>query len=266
MAYTPAQIFNALTAQGIPANDAATLTQISGAESGFGAKTVSAVNHNGSIDYGVFQINNAAWPQFGGQAVAGQSLDQQAAAAAQIYNSQGLTAWSTYTSGKYQAFPSGASPSATLASGPTDASSGLNAGSTSVAGGSLGASLTAAATDAATTAANAALIAAGLPPIAGAVTGGGDTVNVGLSPQGASTIGGWISGIEKATGDAFNSAIDHALATAGINLSALQNWFVRAGVILLGIVVIGLGLVGLMWDHGGKEVAGKVGSAVALAA
>ena len=265
MAYAPSQIYAALVAQGIPAQDAATLTQISGAESGFGAKTVSNVNANGSIDYGVFQVNNAAWPQFGGPAIASAPLDQQAAAAAQIYKAQGLTAWSTFTSGKYQAFPSGASAGGqVIAAGPSDSSSGLNAGSSAS---GLSSALGSAATDAATTAANAALISMGLPPIAGAVTGGGgDTVNVGLSPQGQSTIGGWISNIEKSTGDAFNSAVDHALAATGINLSALQNWFVRAGVILLGLVIIVVGLVGLLWDHGGKEIAGKVGGAVAMAA
>ncbi len=218
MAYSPNQIFAALTAQGIPAADAATLTQISGAESGFGAKTVSSVNSNGSIDYGVFQINNAAHPALGGSALATAPLDQQAAAAAQVYNAQGLGAWSTYTSGAYQNFAGPTGSAATIAAGPTDASSGLNAGSSaSGSGGGLDVG------SAAGTAGVAALDAAGM------------------------MVG--IPGLGDFLGGLFGFGGSSSSASGG------SSWYVRAGVILLGIVIIVVGLVGLMWDHGGQQVA-----------
>jgi hypothetical protein len=103
-AYAPSQITSALINAGVPPTVAPTLTAISGAESRFGASPVSGVNKNGTRDYGVFQVNEKAWPQFGGPAVAKQPLDQQAAIAAHIYNHQGLGAWATYNSGAYKKF------------------------------------------------------------------------------------------------------------------------------------------------------------------
>lgn len=94
---------------GLSSSDAGTLTQISGAESRYGANVVSGVNTNGSQDYGVFQINNSAWPQFGGATVANQDLATQAQEAAHIWNTQGAGAWSTYNSGVYQSYDNGAS-------------------------------------------------------------------------------------------------------------------------------------------------------------
>ena len=220
MAYSPNQIFAALTAQGIPAADAATLTQISGAESGFGAKTVSSVNSNGSIDYGVFQINNAAHPALGGSALATAPLDQQAAAAAQVYRTQGLGAWSTYNSGTYQDFAGPTGSPATIAAGPTDTSSGLVAGSTASGSGG-GFDVGSAAGSAGVLALDAAGTAIGLP-----------------------FLGNLLGGLFGFGGSSSDSS-----ASAG------SSWYVRLGVILLGIVIIVVGLVGLMWEHGGQQVA-----------
>jgi hypothetical protein len=105
--YTPAQIQAALIQAGIPANAATTLTAIAGAESNYGANPVSGLNTNGTRDYGVFQVNSGAWPQLNPASLPGASLATQAAAAAQVYQKQGLTAWSTYNSGKYQQFMPG---------------------------------------------------------------------------------------------------------------------------------------------------------------
>lgn len=103
-AYSPAQIHSALINAGASPNDATTLTAVSGAESRFGASPVSPPNKNGSRDHGVFQVNDKAWPQFGGAAVSKLPLDQQAAIAVYIKNHQGMSAWSTYNSGAYKKY------------------------------------------------------------------------------------------------------------------------------------------------------------------
>ena len=117
-AYAPSEIYTALVKAGVPPSVAPTLTAVSGAESGFGKNTVSGVNKDGSRDYGVFQVNNKAWPQFGGADVAKLPLDQQAKLAAEIYRKQGLSAWSTYNNGAYKAHLNGASPATSGAPPP----------------------------------------------------------------------------------------------------------------------------------------------------
>jgi hypothetical protein len=101
-------IKTALINAGATPEQATTLTAISGAESGFGKSPVSKPNTNGSRDYGVFQVNDHAWPQFGGAKVASLPLDQQAAIAVHIWNTQGPQAWTTYKDGAYKKYLSGA--------------------------------------------------------------------------------------------------------------------------------------------------------------
>lgn len=71
-------------------------TAISIAENGSGNPAVmSGRNSNGTYDLGLFQINSAHWPQFGGQ----QALTdpwRNAQAAFSIFGRQGWCAWSTY--------------------------------------------------------------------------------------------------------------------------------------------------------------------------
>jgi hypothetical protein len=121
--YAPSfNIKSALVNAGMTPGDATTLTAVSGAESNFGKSPVSPPNKNGSRDYGVFQVNEKAWPQFGGSKVATLPLDQQAAIAAHIWNTQGPKAWSTYTSGAYKKFLNGAdAATATAPSSPAAA-------------------------------------------------------------------------------------------------------------------------------------------------
>ena len=70
-AYAPSfSVKQALVNAGATPTEASNLTGISGAESNFGKSPVSPQNKNGSRDYGYFQINDKAWPQFGGAAVA----------------------------------------------------------------------------------------------------------------------------------------------------------------------------------------------------
>ena len=102
--YAPSySVKQALINAGATPTEATTLTAISGAESNFGKSPVSPPNHNGSRDYGYFQINNAAHPQMGGAAVASLPLSEQAKLALQIARSpEGFGAWTTYKNGAYK--------------------------------------------------------------------------------------------------------------------------------------------------------------------
>jgi len=76
--------------------DAILATAISIAENGSGnPAALSGVNHNGSRDLGIMQINSAWWPMFGGQAAL---IDpwRNMQAAYYIYTRQHWCAWSTY--------------------------------------------------------------------------------------------------------------------------------------------------------------------------
>ena len=104
-AYAPSfSVKQALVNAGATPTEASNLTGISGAESNFGKSPVSPQNKDGSRDYGYFQINNHAWPQFGGAAVASKPLSDQAAAALHIYRTQGPGAWTTYKTGAYKSY------------------------------------------------------------------------------------------------------------------------------------------------------------------
>ena len=105
--YAPSDIYQALVSAGIPSTDAATLTQVAGAESNYGANPVGTTNANGTTDYGIFQINSGAWPQLNPSSLVSAPLSTQAADAATVYNQQGLGAWATYNSGAYQGYASG---------------------------------------------------------------------------------------------------------------------------------------------------------------
>jgi Lysozyme like domain len=133
--YAPSfSVKQALVNAGATPQEATTLTAVSGAESGFGKSPVSPQNKDGSRDYGYFQINNHAWPQFGGAAVASKPLSDQAAAALHIYRTQGPGAWTTYKTGAYKSYlgkdatgPGAAAPPGTTLNTPPPAASIANA-------------------------------------------------------------------------------------------------------------------------------------------
>jgi hypothetical protein len=81
---------------GFQGSDAVTATAISIAENPAGDPAVmSGQNRNGTYDLGLWQINSAWWPQFGGQ----QALTDgviNARAAYQVFLQQGFNAWCTY--------------------------------------------------------------------------------------------------------------------------------------------------------------------------
>lgn len=129
--FSPAQIHSALISAGASPAVATTLTAVSGAESNFGKSPLSPPNHDGSRDHGVFQVNDRAWPQYPN--VASRPLQDQAAIALHIYNTQGPGAWSTYNNGAYKKFlgqvgsntaPAGAPGAPSAPSAPADASVG----------------------------------------------------------------------------------------------------------------------------------------------
>lgn len=144
---------------------------------------------------------------------------------------------------------------AVMADGPPDASSGLNAGFNH----SLN-SFLAGSEDLAMLGAKLALDAAvpGASVVVDAVTGGGgDQVDVGLKPEATSTIGGWIAGIEGAVGTAFGNAMAGTFKSLKIGFDSLTNWFVRGGLIVLGLIIIFAALAAIMSQTSAGKVAVK---------
>lgn len=99
---------------------AAVMAAIALAESG---GNPGATNHNsdGSTDRGLWQINSV----HGSQSTYDITGNAQAAVA--IKKSQGLSAWTTYTSGAYRQFMSSAAPDPNLPGGSTSVGGGTNA-------------------------------------------------------------------------------------------------------------------------------------------
>lgn len=100
---------NALRAAGFDESLIPTMVAIAGAESGYRNDAVNDKNRNGSIDRGFMQINsihagNSWYPTDFNDPV------QVAKAAKAIYDQQGLSAWSVYTSGAYKSFLAAAPP------------------------------------------------------------------------------------------------------------------------------------------------------------
>lgn len=155
--------------------------------------------------------------------------------------------------------PPALSQATVAALGPPDRSSGLSAGSNAGLSDYLNSAMGTAeniAGDVALLALDAAFPGAGQAAQALGLGGGsGDKVEVGLQPQATSTIGGWIADIEGAVGDAFGKAMGSALTGVGTWFGALQNWFVRGGLILLGLIIVFAALTALMAQTGpGKAV------------
>lgn len=92
-----ATIIIALTTYGVPGKDLPTFLCIVEKESNFNSKAVNKIhNRNGTVDYGLFQINSVHLPSL---KMSGTDLldpMKNIKAAVYVYNKQGLTAWSTY--------------------------------------------------------------------------------------------------------------------------------------------------------------------------
>jgi Cell Wall Hydrolase len=92
----------------------------------------------------------------------------------------------------------------------------------------------------------------------------GTPIQTSLQPEETSFITSTVNQIESAFGGAFKSALTAAETSAATWLGSVQNWFTRAGLIVLGIVLIAIALVVIMWDHGGKETVAQVGKVAAV--
>ena len=92
----------------------------------------------------------------------------------------------------------------------------------------------------------------------------GAPIQTALQPEESSFITSTVNQIEGAFGGAFTKALTAAETAAGTWLGSVQNWFIRAGVIFLGIVLIALALIVIMWDHGGKETVVNISKAAAV--
>lgn len=138
--------------------------------------------------------------------------------------------------------PSYGGAGTTLANGPADTSSGANPNTTDP----LGTSVT---------------MSPNQPSATGAAQG--TPIQTGLQPEEVSQIGTWITGIENSFGAGTKAVISAAETGAATWLGSVQNWFSRAGLILLGVILIAIALIVVMWDHGGKETIVNMGKAAA---
>jgi N-acetylmuramoyl-L-alanine amidase len=85
--------------------------------------------------------------------------------------------------------------------------------------------------------------------------GQGSPVTQGLQQGTIDAITKWVNSIESATGGAFSGALKSAQTAVGTLFGGVENWFIRAGLIVLGIILIAVALVVILWDHGGQQVA-----------
>lgn len=86
-----------LTAQGIPSEDAQTMTCIAKYESNFNSKAINIKhNKNKTIDVGLFQINSKNFTMCKTNLNKLLDVRENIACAITVYKKQGLKAWSTY--------------------------------------------------------------------------------------------------------------------------------------------------------------------------
>ena len=266
--------------------------------SGTNVANTSATTSSGQAQ-GYFQITQGTWGDFGGYQYAASPLQASYAQQAAIASNIPLTRWAPSTVAALQASGATIDPNATLganlaangesfadfnpgtgqiAQGPVDQSSGISAGSSSssnpgggvatnsnlptyqqmTSSGGIG--------DASVTAENTAAAAS-----AGAEGVAGLPISAGLQPGTATAVSSWLTGIEttatdisKATGNAFSGAVTAAEDAVANFIGGIQNWFIRAGLILLGIVLIAIALGAIAWNHGGKEIAINIAKGAAV--
>ena len=163
-------------------------------------------------------------------------------------------------SGNFQP-PSYTGAGTTIANGPADTSSGANTGNP------LGWSVTE--NPGGTSLGN----DQGTPNLGGGVSSPsigtattpaqGTPIQTALQPEETSFITSTVQGIEKAFGSGLTAAITAAQTGLGTYFGSVQDWFVRAFLIIVGIVILAVALIALMWDHGGKETVVQMGKAAA---
>src|ERR1700733_7772015 len=194
-------------------------------------------NQTGDLAQGYFQITGGTWAQFGGLNT-GYTQANQAPYATQLQIAQNIpvSRWGPDTQAALSAAGYSTTRGQTLgqlmaANGETPASGNPSPLGTSVTQNPSGTSSTTSSA------------AQGAP------------IQTALQPEEQSFITSAITGIENAFGGGLTKAITAAETAMGNYLGGLQNWFIRAAVILLGVILVGIALVVLMWDHGGSQVA-----------
>jgi hypothetical protein len=85
--------------------------------------------------------------------------------------------------------------------------------------------------------------------------GQGTPVSQGLQQGTIDAITKWVNSVESAVGGAFSGALKSGQTAVGTLFGGVENWFIRAGLIVLGIILIAVALVVILWDHGGQQVA-----------
>jgi hypothetical protein len=138
----------------------------------------------------------------------------------------------------------------TIANGPADSSSGVAGGSSATTG-----------TD--PTGSSVTMNPSGTGTTTTTGTAQGAPIQTALQPEEVSQIGSWITGIESAFGGGVKGVVTAAENAVGTYFGSVQNWFTRAGLIFLGVLIVVAALVVLMWDHGGKETVVNMGKAAA---
>lgn len=131
---SPQQIAGYAKAAGFPDNELATAVAVAFAESGGEPTSTNRANRNGSVDYGLWQINSVHGPLL----ATGDKFNpaDNARMAYTVWKGAGgkWTPWSAYNNQRYRAYipqatlgaaqptmPSGAAPGATPSPGPTGA-------------------------------------------------------------------------------------------------------------------------------------------------
>jgi hypothetical protein len=92
----------------------------------------------------------------------------------------------------------------------------------------------------------------------GSDVGQGTPLTQGLQQGTLTAIQGWITNIESSFGSGLAATLKAAATGLGTYFGSVQNWFTRAFLIIVGLVILAVALVALMWDHGGKETAQQV--------
>ena len=239
-------------------------------------------NQTGDLAKGYFQITNATWAQFGGLST-GYTQANAAPYAVQLQVAQNIpiARWGPDTTNALQAAGYGTATGSvgrsttlgqymannnetgsqtvaadgstvtgsgsTLANGPVDNASGATPASGST--DPLGSSVT--------------QNPSGTSSTTSTGTAQGAPIQTALQPEEVSQIGSWISGIESSFGSGLKATLTAAETGLATYFAGIQNWFIRAGLIIVGVILLAVALVALLWDHGGKETAQQFASVAA---
>jgi hypothetical protein len=209
---------------------------------------------------GLYGYLDSTWQTYAGQAGVDTSLYPRAyMAPASVQNQVALITptsnWTcpgcNATASRLATDPSNVTGS-TIAAGPADSASGANSG-VGPDSNPLGSSVTQNPSGTSTTSGSG---------LAGD-TGQGAPVTQGLQTGTINAIQTWVTSIENAVGTSFSGALKSGQTAVATWFAGVENWFVRFGLIVLGIILVAIGLVILMWDHGGQQFASRAGAVMA---